>query len=248
MVAPNGDVIATGNCDQSSCGYLGTFFFKRLADGRYAAPRRLVPPLGGLGAEINDLGYVGGRLIISATQHWLRCPRCTNFLWSPFSGKRKMAVFPRRASNLTLTTLPRTLIATGNLCSRTSTVCGDAPNFMVPIAMHRSGRPYLGRIRVVTRVTIQLVTTGADRRPLIVGLRNVSPFPEVLVYPDGKIFNIASLVRKRSGWTDLIIDTANDRGQLVGTGKLHGRYRIFIMTPLQSGPPKESPVAKPMRG
>jgi hypothetical protein len=72
---------------------------------------------------------------------------------------------------------------------------------------------------------------GPDGRPLIVGQLKARPFPEVLVKPDGKIFDIARLVPGRSGWTDLIVYAANARGQLVGTGRLHGRYKIFIMTP-----------------
>ena len=86
MVAPNGNVIATGNCNLARCGYLGTFLFKRLSDGRYAQPRRLVSPIGGIGASIDDVAYLDGHLLVSGQNHWLHCPACTNFVWSPLTG------------------------------------------------------------------------------------------------------------------------------------------------------------------
>jgi len=61
------------------------------------------------------------------------------------------------------------------------------------------------------------------------------PEPEAVVWVEGKIHDLSDLVPKDNGWERL--ETAadiNNRGQIVGNGKIGGEQHAFLLTPIES--------------
>ena len=50
-------------------------------------------------------------------------------------------------------------------------------------------------------------------------------------YQDGQMFDLNDLVPADTGWVLETADGINDHGQIVGTGKHHGKTRAFLLTP-----------------
>lgn len=52
-----------------------------------------------------------------------------------------------------------------------------------------------------------------------------------VIWDDGKMTDLNTLIPANSGWTLLHVSDIDDKGQIVGNGKLKGRNRAFLLTP-----------------
>jgi probable HAF family extracellular repeat protein len=75
--------------------------------------------------------------------------------------------------------------------------------------------------------------TGLNSRGQIVGVSSKSDGtePHALLWEDGDVTNLQSLVPTRSGWLLQFAGSINDRGQIVGWGLNNGKFRAFLLTP-----------------
>ena len=58
--------------------------------------------------------------------------------------------------------------------------------------------------------------------------------PRAVIYVNGKIQNLNELIPADSGWVLLEANGINDFGQIVGSGRIGGRTRAFLLSPLRS--------------
>ena len=57
--------------------------------------------------------------------------------------------------------------------------------------------------------------------------------PRAVIYIKGKIQNLNELIPADSGWVLLEANGINDFGQIVGSGRIGGKKRGFVLTPLK---------------
>ena len=52
------------------------------------------------------------------------------------------------------------------------------------------------------------------------------------LYSGGVVTDLNSMISTDSGWLLKTADDINDMGQIVGTGRLNGSNRMFLLTPI----------------